>query len=115
MTVCEGNSKPFTLFFFYSVNATRMGFFGQPENKITKTGKSGKIAPIVFPSTAMYTCCNRPKNKNARSNNSLSRSTFSLTLIIKRCAFLFFTELFLAVKQLAKVKSFKCEKVQQKS
>ena len=44
--------------------------FSQPENKITETKKGGKITPIVLLSTAMFICFNRPKNENARHNNS---------------------------------------------
>ena len=72
------------------MNATRVRIFGQPENKITETEKCAKISPIVLPSTAVFTCFNRPQNKNARSNNSLSKCTFSHTLDIKRCAFIVF-------------------------
>jgi len=40
--------------------------FRQPENKITETEKDAKIAPIVLPSTAAFTCFKRLKHKNSR-------------------------------------------------
>ena len=58
--------------------------------KITEMEKGAKIAPFVLPSTAMFTCFNRPKNKNARPNNSLSKPAFSRTLDIERCLHSFF-------------------------
>ena len=80
--------------------------FAQPEQKIIETKKSGKITPIVLLSTAVFTCFNRPKNKKARHNNSLSKPAFSPKLDIKRFVFIvffsfLFFELFFAVKQLA--------------
>ena len=86
--------------FFHSPNATMKILF---ENfwlrikKITEMEKGAKIAPFVLPSTAMFTCFNRPKNKNARPNNSLSKPAFSRTLDIERCLhsfFFFFSFLF---------------------
>ena len=38
--------------------------FGQLEKKITETEKGAKIARFVLPSTTMFTCFNRPENKN---------------------------------------------------
>ena len=81
--------------FFFSLNECDdkdfcLRIFAQPENKILETKKGGKITPIVLLSTAMFTCFNRPKNKNARHNNSLSKPVFSRTLDIKRCIFIVF-------------------------
>ena len=60
----------------------------QWENKITETKKGGKITPIVLLSTAMFTCFNRPKNKNPGHNNSLSKPVFLRTLDL-HCIFFF--------------------------
>ena len=75
---------------------------------MTETEKGAKIAPFVLPSTAMFTCFNRPKNKTSRPDNSLSKPAFSRTLDIEQCVFilffslLFFSFLLFAVEQLAK-------------
>ena len=79
-------------FFFHSPNATMKILF---ENfwlriKSLKWKKGAKIAPFVLPSTAMFTCFNRPKNKNARPDNSLSKPASSRTLDIERCLHSFF-------------------------
>ena len=70
---------------------------------MTETEKGAKIAPFVLPSTAMFTCFNRPKNKNARPDNSLSKPAFSRTLDIEQCVFiLFFFFSSVSSEQLAK-------------
>ena len=56
--------------------------------KSLKRKQGGKITPIVLLSTAIFTCFNRPKNKNAKHNNSLSKPAFSRTLDIKRGIFI---------------------------
>ena len=62
---------------------------------MTETEKGAKIAPFVLPSTAMFTCFNRPKNKTSRPDNSLSKPAFSRTLDIERCLHSFFSFSFL--------------------